>query len=163
MLEYWNHGLNSVLARLKESWNSYKSFVSNPHTIRSRRTRLCWSAALRISRLALTLANWNWLFICGGREMLDIYIRILPRLDRLCGLVVRVPGYRFRGPAFDSQRHQIFWEIVGLERGPLSLVTVTEELLEWKSSGSGFRKSRLSAVGICCADHATPSISKIWH
>jgi hypothetical protein len=26
---------------------------------------------------------------------------------------------------------------VGLERGPLSLVTTTEELLEWKSSGSG--------------------------
>jgi hypothetical protein len=26
---------------------------------------------------------------------------------------------------------------VGLERGPLSLVSITEELLEWKSSGSG--------------------------
>jgi hypothetical protein len=25
---------------------------------------------------------------------------------------------------------------VGLERGPLSLVRITEELLEWKSSGS---------------------------
>jgi hypothetical protein len=26
---------------------------------------------------------------------------------------------------------------VGLERGSLSLVSITEELLEWKSSGSG--------------------------
>jgi hypothetical protein len=26
---------------------------------------------------------------------------------------------------------------VGLERGPLILVRITEELLEWKSSGSG--------------------------
>jgi hypothetical protein len=26
---------------------------------------------------------------------------------------------------------------VGLERGPLSLVRITEELLEWKSRGSG--------------------------
>jgi hypothetical protein len=26
---------------------------------------------------------------------------------------------------------------MGLERGPLSLVRITEELLEWKSSGSG--------------------------
>jgi hypothetical protein len=26
---------------------------------------------------------------------------------------------------------------VGLERGPLSLVRITEELLDWKSSGSG--------------------------
>jgi hypothetical protein len=39
-------------------------------------------------------------------------------------------------------------------------VGTTEELLEWKSSGSGSRKSRLTAVGIRCADHATPSIRK---
>jgi hypothetical protein len=57
--------------------------------------------------------------------------------DRLCGLVVRVSGYRSRGPGFDSRRYQIFWEVVGLERGPLSLVRIIEELLEWKSSGSG--------------------------
>jgi hypothetical protein len=30
-----------------------------------------------------------------------------------------------------------FWEVVGLERGPLSLVSTTEELFERKSSGSG--------------------------
>jgi hypothetical protein len=28
--------------------------------------------------------------------------------DRLCGLVVRVPGYTPRGPGFDFQRCQIF-------------------------------------------------------
>jgi hypothetical protein len=56
--------------------------------------------------------------------------------DRLAGLVARVSGYRSRGPEFDSRRYQIFWEVVGLERGPLSLVSLTEELLEWKSSGS---------------------------
>jgi hypothetical protein len=37
---------------------------------------------------------------------------------------------------FDSQRCQIFWEVVGLERGPLSLVITIEVLLERKSSGS---------------------------
>jgi hypothetical protein len=37
---------------------------------------------------------------------------------------------------FDSRRYQIFWDVVGLERGPLSLVSTTEELLERKSSGS---------------------------
>jgi hypothetical protein len=29
-------------------------------------------------------------------------------VDRLCGLVVRVPGYRYRDPGFDSRRYQIF-------------------------------------------------------
>jgi hypothetical protein len=57
-------------------------------------------------------------------------------VDRLCGLIVRVPGYKSRGPGFDSRHYQIFWEVVGLERGPLSLVRIIEELLEWKSSGS---------------------------
>jgi hypothetical protein len=44
--------------------------------------------------------------------------------------VVRDPDYRSRGPGFDSKRYQIFREVVGLERGPLSLVRITEELLE---------------------------------
>jgi hypothetical protein len=38
---------------------------------------------------------------------------------------------------FDSRRYQMFWEVVGLERGPLSLVSTTEELLGRKTSGSG--------------------------
>jgi hypothetical protein len=59
------------------------------------------------------------------------------RMDRLCGLVVRVPGYRSRGPWFDSRRYQIFWEVVGLERGPLSLVSKIEELLGRNNSGFG--------------------------
>jgi hypothetical protein len=33
---------------------------------------------------------------------------------------------------FDSRSYKIFWEVVGLERGPLSLVSTTEELLEKK-------------------------------
>ena len=28
--------------------------------------------------------------------------------DRLCGLLVRVSGYRYRGLGFDSRRYQIF-------------------------------------------------------
>jgi hypothetical protein len=53
-------------------------------------------------------------------------------VDRLCDLVVRVPS-----PGFDSRRYHIFWEVVGLERGPLSLVSTTEELLGRNSIGSG--------------------------
>jgi hypothetical protein len=64
---------------------------------------------------------------------LFIYLSVYYGLnDRLCGLVVRVPGYISRGPGFDSRRYQIFLEVVGLERGPLSLVRIIEELLERK-------------------------------
>jgi hypothetical protein len=38
---------------------------------------------------------------------------------------------------YDSRRYQIFWEAVGLERGPLSLESTIEELLGRNSSGSG--------------------------
>jgi hypothetical protein len=57
--------------------------------------------------------------------------------DRLCRLVVRVFGYSSRGHAFDSRHYQILWEVVGLERSPLSLVSTIEELLWRKSSSSG--------------------------
>jgi hypothetical protein len=49
---------------------------------------------------------------------------------RLCCLVVRVLDYRSRGPGFDSQALQK--KVMGLERGPLSLVSTTEELLDRK-------------------------------
>jgi hypothetical protein len=38
---------------------------------------------------------------------------------------------------FDSRQCQIFWEVMSLERGSLSLVITIEELLGRKSSGSG--------------------------
>jgi hypothetical protein len=40
-------------------------------------------------------------------------------------------------PGFDSQRYQIFWELVGLERVPLSVACTIEELFGRKSSCSG--------------------------
>jgi hypothetical protein len=51
--------------------------------------------------------------------------------DRLCGLVVRVLGYRSGGPGSipGTTRKKI---VVCLERGPLSLVSTTEELLDRK-------------------------------
>jgi hypothetical protein len=52
-------------------------------------------------------------------------------MDRLCGLVVRVPGYRSGGP--DSIPGTTKKKtVVGLEQGPLSLVITTEELLDRK-------------------------------
>jgi hypothetical protein len=63
---------------------------------------------------------------------------------------------------FDSRRYQIFWEVVSLERGPLSLVSTTGELLGRKSSGSGL-EIRKYGLGIRCADQATRSIRESWH
>jgi hypothetical protein len=59
-------------------------------------------------------------------KILILYIVI----DRLCGLVVTVPGYRFRNPEFDSWRNHIFCEAVGLKWGLVSLVRIIEELLQ---------------------------------
>ena len=39
---------------------------------------------------------------------LSIFLYSCPTNDRLCGLVVRVSGYRYRGPGFDPRRYQIF-------------------------------------------------------
>jgi hypothetical protein len=51
-----------------------------------------------------------------------------------------------RGPGFDSRRLQIFWEAAGLERGPLSLVRTTEELLERKVAAP-VKKTEISDRG----------------
>jgi hypothetical protein len=50
--------------------------------------------------------------------------------NRLCGLVVRVLGYRSGGPG--SIPGTTEKKVVGLEWGPLSLVSTTEELLDRK-------------------------------
>jgi hypothetical protein len=68
---------------------------------------------------------------CVSSEVRTEFIYVMwKKVDRLCGLVVRVSGYRSRGPEFDSRALQK--KVVGLERGPLSLVTTTEELLDRK-------------------------------
>jgi hypothetical protein len=68
------------------------------------------------------MTDFNFVFV--------IYI-VLTIMDRLCGLVVRVLGYRSRGPGSipGTTRKN---KVMGLERGPLSLVSTTEELLDRK-------------------------------
>jgi hypothetical protein len=55
-------------------------------------------------------------------------------MDHLCNLVV-TSWLQIQRSGFDSRRYQIFWELVSLERGPLSPVSTTEELLKKKISG----------------------------
>jgi hypothetical protein len=59
-----------------------------------------------------------------------IFFQYRQIIDRLCGLVVRVLGYRYGG--LGSVPNTTRKKVVGLERGPLSLVSTTEELLDRK-------------------------------
>jgi hypothetical protein len=79
------------------------------------------------------------------------------RRDRLCGLVVRVLGYRSRGPG--SIPCTTKKKVVCLERDPLSLVSTIEELLDRKVAAPVY-KIENTAVGIRHADHVVPSNRK---
>jgi hypothetical protein len=65
--------------------------------------------------------------------------------DRLCGLVARVLGYRSGGPGSIPGTNKKK-KLVGLERGPLSLVSTTEELLDRKVAAP-VRKPRIRPEG----------------
>jgi hypothetical protein len=62
-------------------------------------------------------------------------------------LASRSSWLKIQRSGFDSWRYQIFWEVVYLEWGPLSLVSTTEELLERKSSGSGLENREYGCRG----------------
>jgi hypothetical protein len=67
------------------------------------------------------------------QEILCYKYLLLPcSYDRLCGLVVRVLGYRFGGPGSIPGTTKKQKKVVSLERGRLSLVNTTEELLDRK-------------------------------
>jgi hypothetical protein len=84
--------------------------------------------SLHVSILAYNLRIRN--------QLSHISIVLSSIYDRLCGLVLRDPGYRSRDPGIDSWRYQIFGEVLGLEWGPFSLVSTTEGLLGRNSSSS---------------------------
>jgi len=54
-------------------------------------------------------------FISSVSGIVNVMSLVLPAIaclfilgSRLCGLVVRVSGYRYRGPGFDPRHYQIF-------------------------------------------------------
>jgi hypothetical protein len=68
----------------------------------------------------------NWIYICYVEDSRPL----LWSIGHSSWLQIQRSG-------FDSRHYQIFWDVVGLERGPLSLVSTIEELLKRKSKGSG--------------------------
>jgi hypothetical protein len=71
-------------------------------------------------------------------------------------LQIQVSGFHSRG-------YRIFWAVVGLERGPFSLVSTIEELLKRNSSGSGLENRDYGRRGIVALTTLHPSIRKSWH
>jgi hypothetical protein len=65
---------------------------------------------------------------------------------------------QIRRPVFDSCHYQKK-KLVGLERGPLSLVSTTEELFGKKVAAPVY-KTENTALGIRHGDHVAPSIRK---
>jgi hypothetical protein len=63
-------------------------------------------------------------------------------------------------PGFDS-RHYQKKKVVGPERGPLSFISPTEELLD-RTVAAPVYKTENTAVGIRHVDHVGPSIRKRW-
>jgi hypothetical protein len=74
--------------------------------------------------------------------------------------VVRVLGYTPGGPGSIPGTNRKKKEVVGLERGPLSLVSITEELLDRKVAAPVYKLEN-TGVGIRHADHVAPSIQKV--
>jgi hypothetical protein len=64
---------------------------------------------------------------------------------------------------YDSQRYQIFWGVVGLERCPLSLVSTIEELLGRKSRGSDIENREYGSRGSTALTTWNQTIRKSWH
>jgi hypothetical protein len=71
-------------------------------------------------------------------QLSTLYIYIYIYMYRLCGLVVRVLDYRSGGPSSIpgttsfSVKKKKGKQVVGLDRGPFSLVSTTDELLDKK-------------------------------
>jgi hypothetical protein len=74
---------------------------------------------------------WNFCYVLSKAAVSDRFCSRSSPVDRLCGLVVRVLGYRSGGPGSipGTTRKK---KVMCLERSPLSLVSTTEELLDRK-------------------------------
>ena len=62
--------------------------------------------AIFLNSLLYCSRNERW--VTGMSEQRIVLSKVIAPFDRLCGLVIRVSGYRYRGLGFDSRRYQIF-------------------------------------------------------
>jgi hypothetical protein len=76
----------------------------------------------------------NTHFSCIKQDSQLTYKYMLSKVkdDNNWGVIVKSSWLQIQMTEFNSRRYQIFWELMGLERGPLSLVSIIEELFERK-------------------------------
>jgi hypothetical protein len=127
------------LASVYDGQTARETYFENSPKARCRKE----ACSMHASFVSVHIIAWHF-NVWGFTDHVPLNFNIISTLqDRLCGLVVRVLGYRFGGPGFDSQALQDFpkkkerkkkkgKQVVGLERGSLSLVSTTEELLDRK-------------------------------
>jgi hypothetical protein len=113
------HALLRLPFRSRLQWD--KSFIDSVCTGELRRHAVAQCLSSRIRGPTKYLKFINIINLC------------------VCGLVVRPPGCRHRGPGFDFQLCQILWVAVGLEWGPLSPCEDKWGATWKKSSGYGLQ------------------------
>jgi hypothetical protein len=118
----WLHNGDVLCFLLRTNWIYICSVVESRPSL--------WSSGqsswLHNGDVLCFLLGTNWIYICSVVESR------LPLWSSGQSSWLQIQRF-----GFDFRHYQIFWEVVGLERGPLSLVSTTEELLERKSSVSG--------------------------
>jgi hypothetical protein len=130
------HGCYRILLHCIFCWEMYRLPYSNfRHSLRNISWNLTFVTASWSSGQSYWLQNgdvlcflWgtNWIYICYVEES-------RPPLwsnGQSSWLQIQRSG-------FDLRRYQIFGEVLSLERGPLSFLSTTEELLERKNSCFG--------------------------
>jgi hypothetical protein len=111
-----NKNLNHVMFRVWHILNYFFLYLCG-----ELRMSACYVVPYLLEHFFCPCMGWSKMCL-SGCVIVVLVVVVVIIIDCLCGLVVRVPGYRSRGHGFDSRRYQIFWEVVGLEWGPLSLV-----------------------------------------
>ena len=103
-------GVTKLIVAFRNFVNSLKSIRTYTHIMQT--AGPCYEFLIIYKRITL----WNVLGLTEKKKITQsfeegsilIFIHFIQMSDRLCGLVVRVSGYRYRGLGFDSRRYQIF-------------------------------------------------------
>jgi hypothetical protein len=102
------------------------------------------SSCLHNGDILCFLWGTNWIYICYVEE------NIPPLWSS-----GQSSWLQIQRSMFDPRDYQIFWEVVGLERVPLSVVSTIEELLGRKSSGFGLENQEYGRRDLLYWPHGT--------